>query len=110
MANFHPRQDYLLVRPEARRQSDVLAVVSAERMHRGTVVAAGPGKPDAKGRLIPTTVKPGDLVLFADFIDFPRWRDGPDGVEHIIVQEADVAILEADVSDREIEPAAQKVA
>ncbi len=46
---------------------------SKERPIQGKVVAAGPGKRNEKGEIIPMSVKVGDVVLFKKY--------GPDEVE-----------------------------
>jgi co-chaperonin GroES (HSP10) len=90
-----PTQDYLLVRPVVRKQSDVLEVVSNEKYTQGTVLAVGPGKTDKKGRLWPLTVKPGDFITYGDLnrgYDFyPVYEE--DGVKYRILQEADICFI-----------------
>lgn len=58
----------------------------------GTVQSVGPGKVNEQGQLIPTTVKPGDRVLFAKY--------GPTEVhfgdqEFLILHESEVLAIEA---------------
>lgn len=95
---FRPRQDFILVKPIERKQSEVLAVVSYEKYCRGEVVAVGPGKRDKKGHIKPLDAKPGDVIAFGDggsMIDncFPEYRE--DGALYRIIQEADiVGVLE----------------
>lgn len=90
-----PTQDYILVRPVERKQSDVLQVISNEKYTQGEVVAIGPGKVDEKGRRQPLTVKPGDFITYGDldkgFDFYPPYREG--GTEYRILQEADVCFV-----------------
>ncbi len=90
-----PTQDYLLVRPIKRKQSDVLTVISNEKYTQGHVVAVGPGKVDRKGRRWPLTVKPGDFITYGDIsrgYDFyPKYEE--DGIEYRILQEADICFI-----------------
>lgn len=51
----------------------------------GVILAVGPGKRDKKFRLRPTTVKPGEVVIFTDWND---WESAPKGV--YMVREADI--------------------
>lgn len=99
-----PTQDYVLVKPVRRTQSDVLEVISREKFTQATVIAVGPGKHDKHGRLRPLTVKPGDFVTYGDLnrgYDFyPAYaEEHADGTITVyrILQEADVCfIAEAD--------------
>jgi co-chaperonin GroES (HSP10) len=101
---FTPIHDYLLVRPEPRKQSDVIEVVSKERMNRGTVIAAGPGKwlkvksglvwENESGVFLPNSVKVGDFVTYTDLDIFPKWRERDGDEQFIICQEADVCWIE----------------
>ena len=63
-----------------------------ERPEQGKIIAVGTGKIDKQGKLIPMSVKKGDMVLFTKY--------GPneikiDGKEYLIAKEEDIlAILE----------------
>ena len=53
----------------------------------GEVVSVGPGAPDNNGKLVPTTVKSGDYVLFG------KWSGTEvklDGEELLIMKESDI--------------------
>lgn len=93
--NFRATQDYILVLPAERKQSDVLHVVSNEKYTQGTVIVVGPGKKDKKGRIRELTVKPGDFITYGDInrgYDFyPTYIEG--GVIYRILQEADIAFI-----------------
>lgn len=92
---FKPTQDYILVKPVIRKQSDLLQVVSNEKFTQGTVIAVGPGKRDKKGRLRTLTVKPGDFITYGDLTrgyDFyPKYEE--DGETYRILQEADICFI-----------------
>lgn len=92
---MQPTQDYLLVLPVKRKQSDILEVISGEKFSQGTVVAVGPGKYDKKNILRPLTVKPGDFITYGDLVrgyDFyPKYEK--DGVTYRILQEADICFI-----------------
>lgn len=53
-----------------------------EKPQRGTVIAAGPGKKDE-----PTTVKPGDSVLYGKYSGTEVQIEG---VEYLIMRESDI--------------------
>ena len=58
-----------------------------EKPLEGKVVAAGPGKVDDKGKIIPLAVKKGDKVLFSKYAGTEIKLDG---VEHLIMREDDI--------------------
>ena len=58
-----------------------------EKPQRGTVIAAGDGKPHSDGRRIPLDVKIGDTVLFGKFAGQEIKLDG---VEYLIMKEDEV--------------------
>jgi chaperonin GroES len=45
----------------------VLPDTAKERPSKGSVMAAGPGRYDAEGNLVPMPVKEGDIVVFAKY-------------------------------------------
>jgi chaperonin GroES len=87
---FRPRQDYLLVRPIERKQSDIIAVVSNEKHCLGEIVAVGPGKRDKRGNLRPLDSVVGQIVTFGngEFDFYPKLE--LDGVIYRVIQEADI--------------------
>lgn len=93
---FRCRQDYILVKPFDRKQSDVLQVVSYEKHNRGEVVAVGPGKDNKRGIPQPLDAKVGDLVLFGDgskALDNCYPKVELEGVEYRLIQEADICAI-----------------
>lgn len=63
-----------------------------EKPSRGEVVAAGPGKRAEDGKIMPMTVKAGDLVLFNKY---GGTEVKLDGAEHLVMREDDIlAIIE----------------
>lgn len=69
-----------------------LAPNAREKSNYATVVAAGPGKFNDAGDLVPTLVKVGDTVLLG------RWAGDAvqvDGVDMLVVRESDIlAVIE----------------
>ncbi|CAD8178006.1 unnamed protein product [Paramecium octaurelia] len=53
--------------PVTKTASGILLQTSDEKQAVGKVVEAGPGQIDSKGNVIPTLVKPGDVVLLPDY-------------------------------------------
>lgn len=63
-----------------------------EKPQKGEVVAAGNGKKNEEGKLIPLDVKAGDLILFGKYSG-NEFKE--DGVEYLILREDEVlAILD----------------
>ncbi len=106
---FRPLRDQILVKPFARQDSLIIHVVTNKRMHRGEVMAVGPGRdmghkivrgPDGKTTeynfnkpIRPLDVKVGDIVNYGDTpLQFQEHIE--DGVKYLILQEGDVAFVE----------------
>jgi len=92
-----PLSDYVLIEPikqEAKTKTGILLPETAEKEkpEQGRVVAVGPGKRTASGKIIPMQVRVGQKVLFSKY--------GPneikiDDKEYLIAREEDIlAILE----------------
>jgi chaperonin GroES len=66
-----PIEDRVLVKvlegEEKTASGIVLPDTAKERPQKGEIVAAGPGRCDAKGKLVPMAVKEGDIVMFAKY-------------------------------------------
>ena len=70
--NIKPLSDHILIEPlkqEEKTKSGILLPETAEKEkpEQGKVVAVGPGKTTDEGKLIPITVKVGDVVLFKKY-------------------------------------------
>lgn len=61
-----------------------------EKPSRGEVIAAGPGKVDPGGKIIPMQVKAGDIVLFNKYSGIEIKLDG---VEHLVMREDEILAL-----------------
>ena len=58
-----------------------------EKPQKGTILAVGPGESDQTGKIIPLTVKVGDIVLFA------KWGGTEvtvEGEDYLIMKESDI--------------------
>lgn len=68
---IRPLQDRVIVKrlEEENRTASGLIIpdTAKEKPQRGEIVAAGPGKKDDKGKLIPLDVKAKDKVLFSKY-------------------------------------------
>ena len=78
MANIKPLSNHVFIEPveeETTTESGIVIPDTAdkERPIKGKVVAVGEGKRDDDGKLIPMSVKIGDMVLFKKY--------GPDEIE-----------------------------
>ena len=69
--NLKPLADRVIVEPleqeEITASGIVLPETAKEKPQKGKILAAGPGKKDDQGKVIPMDVKVGDVVLFAKY-------------------------------------------
>lgn len=94
---FRPLGDRVLVKrveEETKTKGGIIIPDTAqEKPQEGEVVAAGPGRHDEQGRLVPLDVKVGDRVLFG------KWSGTEvkiDGEDLLIVKESDImGVVEA---------------
>ena len=95
--NIKPLSDYILIEPakeEEKTETGILLPQTAEkeRPEQGKVIAVGPGRKTASGKIISVDVKPGDRVLFTKY--------GPneikvDNKKYLIAKQEDIlAIIE----------------
>lgn len=94
MADFRirPLGDRVVLKPAEREEKTKGGIflpdtASKERPMEGTIMAAGEGRRDDSGKLIPLTVQVGDKVLFAKYsgTEFKI-----DDVEYLILAEKDI--------------------
>jgi chaperonin GroES len=93
---IRPLQDRVLVKrveEEEKTKGGIIIPDSAkEKPQEGKVVAAGKGKVNEDGKLIPLDVKAGDRILFSKYSGTEVKIDGE---EHLIMREDDIlGILE----------------
>jgi len=92
-----PLSDHILIEPikqEEKTRGGIFLPDTAEKdkSEQGKVIAIGSGKKTNEGKIIPLSVKPGDIVLFTKY--------GPneikvDNKEYLIAKEEDIlAIIE----------------
>lgn len=92
-----PLSDHILIEPIKEREKTKAGILlpetaEKERPEQGKVIAVGPGRKTASGKIIPLEVKVGDRVLFTKY--------GPneikiDDKEYLIAREEDIlAIIE----------------
>lgn len=95
--NIQPLSDHILIEPikqDEKTKTGILLPDTAEkeRPEKGKVIAVGPGRKTASGKIIPLSVEKGDIVFFTKY--------GPNEIkiedkEYLIAKEEDVlAILE----------------
>ena len=65
----------------------VLPDTAQEKPQKATVMAAGPGRYDDNGKLIPMPVNKGDLVLFAKYSGTEVKLDGE---EYLVLRASDI--------------------
>ncbi|PIP23893.1 MAG: co-chaperone GroES [Candidatus Nealsonbacteria bacterium CG_4_10_14_0_2_um_filter_38_17] len=94
---IRPLSDHILIEPikqEEKTKTGILLPETAEkeRPEKGKIIATGPGRKTSSGKIVPLSVKEGDMVLFTKY--------GPneikvDDKEYLIAKEEDIlAILE----------------
>jgi chaperonin GroES len=92
-----PLSDHILIEPieqEEKTKTGILLPETAEkeRPEKGKVIAIGPGRKTSSGKIVPLSVKEGDVVLFTKY--------GPNEIkvedkEYLIAKEEDIlAIVE----------------
>jgi len=69
--NLKPLGDRVIVKAiegeEVTASGIVLPETAKEKPQKGTILAAGPGRKDDDGKLVPMDVKVGDVVLYARY-------------------------------------------
>ena len=79
---LRPLHDRVIVKriEEERKTSGGIVIpdTATEKPSQGEIVAAGPGKTDESGKLIPIGVKPGDKILFGKYSGTEFKLDGDD--------------------------------
>lgn len=94
MADFRirPLGDRVVIKPAEREEKTKGGIflpdtASKERPMEGTVLAAGEGRRDDNGKIVPMNVKVGDKILFAKYsgTEFKI-----DDVEYLILSEKDI--------------------
>ena len=88
---FRPLGDRVVVRRIKEDQKTAGGIIIPdtvqEKPQEGQVISVGPGAPDDKGKLVPTTVKAGEYVLFG------KWSGSEvklEGEELLIMKESDI--------------------
>jgi len=88
---IRPLNDRVLVlriEEEAKTSGGIIIPDTAkEKPLEGKVVAAGPGRTDENGKVVPLEVKKNDRVLFGKYAGTEIKIDG---VEHLIMREDDI--------------------
>ena len=88
---FRPLHDRVMIRrvdPEGKTTGGIIIPDTAqEKPMEGEIVAAGPGKRDEKGTVVPLDVKAGDRILFGKWSGTEIKLDGED---LLIMSESDV--------------------
>jgi len=96
IGKLKPLGDRVLVKPMEAKQEENGGIIipdsAKEKPQEGEVLAAGPGKRDDSGKLIPMDVKVGEKIIFAKY---GGTEIKVDGEEYIILRQDDVlAVLD----------------
>jgi chaperonin GroES len=88
---IRPLQDRVMVKRLEEEQKTAGGIIipdtAKEKPQKGEIIAAGPGKKDENGKLIPLDVKAGDKVLFSKYAGTEIKVEGE---ELLIMREDDV--------------------
>ena len=86
-----PLSDRVLVKPldkvEEKKGGIIIPDTAKEKPQEGEVIAAGPGKRDDKGGIIPMDVKAGDKILYGKYSGTEIKLDD---VEYLIMHQEDI--------------------
>jgi chaperonin GroES len=89
--NYKPLGDRVIVEPESAEQTTksgiVLPDTAQEKPQSGKIVSVGTGKTTDEGKVLPLTVKEGDVVIYAKYGGTELKVDGK---EYLIVRESDI--------------------
>ncbi len=92
---YQPLGDRVIVEPQSpettTKSGIVLPDTAQEKPQSGTVVATGPGKHADDGKVIPMTVKIGDVVIYAKYGGTELKVEGKD---YLIVRESDILAVQ----------------
>lgn len=100
MTKVRPVSDQVIVKVAARdevRGGILVPEAAREKKLEGEVMAVGPGRFNAKGILIETTVKVGDRILFAPWVGTAvgaGHRTAQDGEYIVLPEEHVIAVIE----------------
>jgi chaperonin GroES len=95
---IRPLQDRVIVKrledeDERTKGGIIIPDTAKEKPQRGKVIAAGKGKMNEDGKVIPLDVKKGDVILFGKYAGSEIKIDGE---EHLIMREDDIlAVVES---------------
>ncbi len=96
IVKFRPKRDFVLMKPLERQDSQIIHVVTKQRMVRGEVKAVGPGRFEHEERDLhprPLDVKVGDIINVGETpLKFPIYEEN--GVKYWIIQEQDIGFIE----------------
>jgi chaperonin GroES len=101
--NVRPLRDRIIIQRLDEGEQNVGGIIipdsAKEKPQRGKVIAAGPGKSNDDGQLVPLDVKAGDTILFGKYSGQEIKLDAE---EYIIMREEEVlgVIVGADATNK----------
>jgi chaperonin GroES len=99
MEKFTPLSNNVLVKPvpaeEVRKSGLVLPETAKEKPQEGEIIAAGPGRVNKAGVLVPMTVKVGEHVIFAKYTGSEMKIDAE---KYLIMPESDILAIKVDAA------------
>lgn len=99
--SFEPLRNIVLIKREEpeKQVGSIIIAGSTEEPPRGTVIKVGPGRILENGDTVPTTVKPGDRVLFAPQSGHPVKFGTKDDESLIVMTEEEIIGILRPVAD-----------
>ena len=89
--SIQPLGDRVLVQPlekdEIKKGGIIIPETAKEKPQEGKIVAAGPGKRDNEGKIVPMDVKAGDRILYGKY---SGTEIKIDDVEYLIMHQEDI--------------------
>lgn len=93
-SSIQPLFDYILIQPLTKDTTTASGIIipdtAKEKPQEGKVIATGNGKTNTDGKIVPLTVKVGDVVMFK------KWGGTEvkvEGIEYLLVREEDILAL-----------------
>ena len=90
--SYNPLGDRVIIEIEVAEATTASGIVlpdtAKEKPQTGKVISVGPGRISDEGKVIPMSVKSGDVVIFAKY-GGTEMKD-EDGNEYLIVKESDI--------------------
>jgi chaperonin GroES len=97
MEKLAPLGNNIIVKPvaqeEVTRGGIIIPDTAKEKPQEGEIIAAGPGRTNKAGNILPMDTKPGDRVIFAKYTGSEIKIEGE---KYLIMPESDILAIKTD--------------